>query len=286
MAVGPVAVQAPRTVSALFLPGWIERDQAVHVLLNECVFDPPLSRNQAEEIWAGYRARVDAIGGRDALAPPYLPLNREEQSAADAFMRFHRQRGHIGSIRRVVKIDPMGLVAHQPIVVLDQAGRYSQDAISAARYARHSLATTAGTHNLQLQTGLNYVDVSLPHGEFCFIFNQQAGRFEVLEQARHVSVTEFQNRLLLFAGYHRSYARSDRANIDGIERSLLVALTTDGDFLVSQQSPNQGLRATLCGLRAPLFRDFFDPDFFMRIDLKRKRFVLQVRASVAAVDDL
>jgi hypothetical protein len=40
------------------------------------------------------------------------------------------------------------------------------------------------------------------------------------------------------------------------------------------------------GLRPPLLRDFFDPTFFMRVNLKRKRFILQVRAQIAAVDDI
>jgi hypothetical protein len=272
------------TVAALFLPGWIEKDSAVSILINDCIFDPPLSRDRAERIWQEYNQRVNAINMRIGGAPQRLPLDRHEQNAADTFIRFHRQRGHLGSIREVIKIDPMGLIAHQPIVVIDQAAKYTADATSAASYARHSLGTAAGAHNLQLQGGLNAVDVALPHGEFAFFFNQQMGRFEVTELARHISVTEFQNRMLLFAGYHRSYARIERANIEGMDRSLLVALTTDGDFLLSTASPNQGLRATLCGFRPPLLRDFFDPDFVMRVHLKRKRFVLQVRAQIVPID--
>jgi hypothetical protein len=90
----------------------------------------------------------------------------------------------------------------------------------------------------------------------------------------------------LFAGYHRSYARIASAKPDGSDRSLLVALTTDGDFLVSPHSPNQGVRAMLCGLRPSLLSDFFDDDFFITVNLKRKRYVLQIRANCVPVDDV
>jgi hypothetical protein len=127
------------------------------------------------------------------------------------------------------------------------------------------------------------MDVAVPHGEFAFVFNQQIGQFQVQELARHISVTRFQDRMLLWAGYHRSYAFMTNENPDGIERSLLVALTTDADFLVSAQSPNQGLRAVICGLRPPLFRDFLDRDLFMDVNLKENagcyKFALHVLAS-------
>jgi len=138
---------------------------------------------------------------------------------------------------------------------------------------------------MAIRQGLNAMDVDVPHGEFAFAFNQGTSQFYIMELARHISVTAFQDRMLLWAGYHRSYAFIANTNPEGIERSLLVALTTDADFLVSAQSPNQGLRAMVCGLRPPLFRDFFDDALFMEVNLKRKRFVLQVRALCVGVND-
>jgi len=77
----------------------------------------------------------------------------------------------------------------------------------------------------------------------------------------------------------------ESAKPDGMERSsLLVALTTDADFILSPQSPNQGLRAMLCGPRPPLFGDFFDDRFFIKVKLRKKRYELQIRAQVVAVD--
>lgn len=277
-------VSAPplqRIMPAKVLLGWLPKEAAIQ-FLSDCVFDEPMTAERAEGIWSQYRDRVAELPDRDCSAPTAIPLTPEEKNLANNFMQFHRQNANV---QDVIKIDPLNLVTHQPYVNLDQSGKYRQDAISASRYARHSLAIAQGSHNMNIQSGLNMMDVTVPHGEFAFAFNQQVGQFQVLELARHISVTRFQDRMLLWAGYHRSYAFMDRANPEGIERSLLVALTTDADFLVSPQSPNQGLRAVITGLRPPLFRDFLDRRLFMDVNLKRKRWVLQVRSACVGIDD-
>jgi hypothetical protein len=272
------------TIEAKILLGWMERNPAVAFLREQCIFDRALSEDEAEAIWHQYSERVNALPERPALAPQRLQLTPEERRLADAFMQFHRQFGPTGSVKDVIKIDPTGLVAYQPHVIIEQSGKYRTDAHNAATFAQHSLAVIRGQHQLQLNCGVNAADAAVPHGEFMFVFNQQSQKFEIMEQGRHVSVTAFQNRMLLWAGYHRSYARIENANPDGNDRSLLVALTTDGDFLVSPQSPNHGLRAMVCGLRPALLGDFLDDALFMRVNLKRKRFVLQIRAACVPVD--
>jgi hypothetical protein len=266
---------------AKVLLGWLPKEAAIQ-FLGECVFDEPMPPERAENVWSQYRDRVAALPDRNCTSPAVVPLTQEEKNHASNFKQFHRQNVNV---RDVIKINPLNLVTHQPYVNLDQSGKYRQDAVSASRYARHSLAIAHGSHNMNMHSGLNMMDITVPHGEFAFVFNQQMGQFQVLELARHISVTRFQDRMLLWAGYHRSYAFMDRENPEGIERSLLVALTTDADFLVSPQSPNQGLRAIVCGLRPPLFRDFFDRDLFMDVNLKRKRWVLQVRAACVGIDE-
>jgi len=243
-----------------------------------------MTAEAADQTWIQYRDRVAALPDRDCRAPALLPLTADEQRLAENFMRFHRQHPQ-PSVREVIKINPMNLVTHQPHVLLEKAAEYARDASDATHFARHSLALAQGINNIQVLHGLNAMDIAIPHGEFAVAFDPATQRWGVLELARHISVTAFQNRMLLWAGYHRSYAFMERENPEGIERSLLVALTTDADFFVSQQSPNQGLRAIVCGLRPPLFRDFFDDALFMPVNLKRKRFVLQVRAQCVGVDE-
>ena len=82
--------------------------------------------------------------------------------------------------------------------------------------------------------------------------------FGIQEFMKNATVNRFDGRLWLWSGYHRSYARIANMAPDAIDRSLLVVRTTDGDFLVASNSPNQGLRDMLRGRRPALFRDFFD----------------------------
>ncbi len=271
------------TVSAKVLLGWMERDMAVKFLKDECVFQDPIAEEKAEFIWREKYERVQALPERLAGAPPELPLNDKENAVAQIFLR---SMAGAANIKRVIKIDPIGLVTYQPYVVLQQTEKYRPFATSAASYAAKSLTTVRQVPNVQLRYAVNAIDAAVPHGEFMFFFNPQSAKFEIQEQARHISVTEFQGRMLLWAGYHRSYARIASAKPDGSDRSLLVALTTDGDFFVSPQSPNQGLRAMVCGRRPSLLGDFFDGDLFMAVNLKRKRWMLQIRAACVPVDDV
>ena len=274
----------PSTVDAVLLVGWMERDFAVKYLTEDCVFDPPISPAEAEEIWRKYRAAVDAMPERDCAAPEHLPLSADEQRAAEEFLRFHRRQGANSPIRDVIKIDPRKLVAYQFYIVLDRAKAYMEHAEARTWSARNCLKTTIQPQQIRVNHGLNLMNIEVPHGEFAFIFDQNTGHYSVVELARHVSVSEFQNRMILWAGYHRSYARVASTNPDAIDLSMLVALTTDADLFVSDASPNQGLRATVCGLRAPLLRDFFDARFFMMVKLRKKRFELQIRAQCVGVN--
>jgi hypothetical protein len=111
------------------------------------------------------------------------------------------------------------------------------------------------------------------------------GGFQIQQNAGHISVTEYDGRLLLFAGYHRSFAEITRENPDGIARSLVVALTTDGEFLISPASSNQGVREVLRGLRPPLLADFLDERLSMRVRLRKKKCELKIQSRIEWLDD-
>ena len=71
--------------------------------------------------------------------------------------------------------------------------------------------------------------------------------------------------MLLWAGYHRSYARMARAVPEAMVRSALMVLTTDGTLDTSPGAPDQGLRAIICGDAPPLFADFLDDRLVMKV---------------------
>jgi hypothetical protein len=269
----------PQTVDAVVLLGWMERDDAVRVLCNECVFDPPLTENQAAEIWQRYRDAVNGLPERLAVAPANLPLTAIETQQAQAFLRSARAAG-AQNIRDVLKIDVGACVVHQLVVVTERARNYAQQMRNNEAKIRHCLGMHAvPVTQYQIATGPNAVNVQIPHAEFLFTFLNPGG-FAVQEMAKQITVTSFDRRLLLWAGYHRSFALMMNEYPDGMDRSLIVALTTDADFILSSHSPNQGVRDMLRGLRPPLFVDFFDERFFIAVRLRKKRCELHIRAKV------
>lgn len=262
----------------------MERDAAVRFLRDECIFDPPLSEQDAENLWRPYREAVQNLPVREARAPERLPLDNPEREAAQRFLQEHHRRGAT-NILDVIKVDPFRLVVHQHQVVLDRAQDYADSLRTSAGWIAQSLPTRVPAQSqVQIQARPNTMDIRIPHAEFVFAFDPRGG-FQIQELARHVTVTAFEERIMLWAGYHRSYARIATTAPDAIDRSLLVVLTTDGTFAVAPDSPNQGLRDTLCGLRPPLFSDFFDERFFMRVQLLKKRFELRVRAKVVPINE-
>jgi hypothetical protein len=270
-------------LDAIVLLGWMERDFALQYLLNDCIFDPPLNQEQAGALWQQYRDRVEALPERDANAPAKLELTREEQDAAERFLAPHRASGST-AIRDVIKVDPMGLVVYQLYVVVEKAREYMNHAAARTWCARNCLAVRPRRpQQFQGRSRLNVADIQIPHGEFAAAFIPP-DKFSVEELAGHVSVTEFGMRMLLWAGYHRSYARMASMNPDATDRSLLAVLTNDADFVLSPDSPNQGVRAMVCGLRPPIFADFFDNRLFMSVRLRRKRYELRIRAMVVGIN--
>lgn len=175
---------------------------------------------------------------------------------------------------------PDNLVVHQLSIVLDKVRAYKVEHGSHARWIKDCLPLPAANPNKPILVKSDPITrdfvVELPHGE-CLLGSLPDGSFRVVQGGRHVTVAEVAGRLVLTAGYHRSYGLASIAP-DGIERSMLVALATNAPL-----SPSQ---ATLVsGLRPPLFRDFFDEDFFITVRLRRKRYELRVSARLTTVDD-
>jgi hypothetical protein len=265
----------------------MQRDQAVQYLRAECVFDDPLTEIEAEQIWRRYSEAVQGLGTRNVTCPPIQTMDTSERRIADAFMEAFRVRLGVQSIQDVIKIDPGLLVARQFYVIIDQSKGYAEEVCTAAGWAKHCLpAIPPQPKQIRIFTGVNAANVELPHAEFFFTHDAQRGQFTIQEYLRHVSVSRFaaHDRMLLWAGYHRSYARMASAVPDAMVRSALMVLTTDGTFDTSPGAPDQGLRAIICGDAPPLFADFLDDRLVMKVKLRKKRFELQIRANLVALD--
>ena len=97
----------------------MERDEAVNLLVNDCVSDPPLSPLEAATLWGQFRGRAEALPERQAAEPAHSPLTHEEHQHAQKFMAFLKSIG-VTDIQKVVKIDPMRLVVFQYYAITEK----------------------------------------------------------------------------------------------------------------------------------------------------------------------
>src|ERR1017187_9282420 len=261
----------PNTLEAVALLGWKPEDEAVRFLLDDCIFDPPLTDSCARGIWRKYRDAVEALGERDLTPPTKLPITNFYEDRA--FREFSRRYANAPNLKGLVRVDPFQLTVHQLYVVTERSGDYRKKVETVKGWIDECVLCVAPPVQMQVKAGPGSFYVNVPHMEFMLGVTPN-GTFQIQQLARFVGVTEYSDRMMLWAGYHRSYARIASMAPEAIERSLLVALTTDGDFMVSPVSPNQGVRDILTGTCPPLFSDFFDERFFMRIKLRKKRYEL------------
>jgi hypothetical protein len=117
--------------------------------------------------------------------------------------------------------------------------------------------------------------VELPHGEFQMVVGAKKN-LEIQEMARHVAITAFDDRLLLWAGYHRTYAITleSQENPEEIERLVPAVLTTDADPLLDARFSAK--RDMVRGACPALFRDFFDADLCLDMELRKRRCQIEI----------
>jgi len=270
-----------KTVEARVLLGWMEQDQAVRCLREDCYFDPVLSDEAAGTIWRGYKDTVDGLPERPLVAHQRIALTNAEKTAENQFRRLYN---HDPNINAVIKVNPMDLQVHQLYVVTEISDGYAE------RVKGNGWIDTAllGRRNSQFRIRGEGKSViyEFPHGEFQpLIVN---GTIGIREGASFASLSLFENRLILGTGYHRTFAYSRNAmNVpDAIGKAAVFPLLRSLPFPDSPDAPNHGLRGVLLGTRAPRFADFFDGRLFMSVGLrKKKHYELRVNFDLVGIDD-
>jgi len=282
----------PSTVDAVLLLGWMERDAAIKCLREDCVFDHPLTDQEAEGLWQTYRSRAEALPERTAAAPQHLPLSSAEQHHANKLLSFLQQMG-VQDVRGVLKINLTQLVARQYFVVTERSEAYSVRCSDPSAWMEEFLPTALTNPPVNVTGSQNNLDtafdIDIPHGEFTFGLTPN-GMFAPIQFLRHVSVMNVGERMLLWKGYHRSYARVLSAAPPAADQSALVALTATTLFPPPAQPGGATVAGGAAGLdlfgcRPPLFSDFFTDGLFMKAKLRKKRYQLQVRSKWVQIDD-
>jgi hypothetical protein len=282
----------PMPLEAIALLGWMERDEALDFLRNTCVFDPALTEEQALALWEPYRQRVEALPARDIHSPHRKRLKPEESNWERQFLQSMRQKGV--RVRSVIKVNIHELVVHQKRILVERSARYAAQLTDQNAWNRMALPVDVERFDVPVNMrvfkgGLKLeADIDVPDSEWLFqpiqCLNGEM-HFKPGPAFRFVTATELENdRLLLWSGYHRSYAWATNAEPDGTECPTLVALTenTVAPPIVGIETPFDRL---VRGLRPPVFADFFDERFFMHVRLPKKKFQMQIRADLAEIDD-
>ena len=218
--------KAPQLVRGKLLLGWMPRDEAMKTLLKFCVFSSPITEREAEHLWMEYRGKVAALLPRKCALPANAGMSLAEKLKIKKFMKEVRRKGGT-NVRRVLKIDAMALVVHQHQIILDRAEAYRAAMKSESEKARLCLGLGLEAAVSRVRNEAGVVIIELPHAEFgCRIHRN--GQIELQEAARFISVADLSDRMMLWAGYHRTYDVASQASPDATERVLLVTLI-DGD---------------------------------------------------------
>lgn len=269
----------PSTVDGKILLGWMGRDEALRVLLQEAVFDDPLDEAGAIRLWECFKAKVSGLGPRACPAPILAPQSLKEKLAGERLIKKAHRKGGF-NVKRLVKLDPWGLVVHQLQVIEDRSNLYRRALRTDIDKVKMCLPSATGPHQLPFQRVQDTIIIDLPHGEYEISVNPQKN-IEISENARHISIAAFDGRLLLWAGYHRSYALTlaSQEYPEEIERLVLAILTTDADLFLGARSIFPDKRDMVRGPCPALFRDFFDDDLCMKIKLRKRRCQIHLNAT-------
>jgi hypothetical protein len=284
------------TVKGRVLLGWLPLDRAIDFLLNQCEFTPPIDAAGAAAMWQLYRARVDALPARMQAVPSKLGLTPIEAAHVRRFTAFAAARH--APLTGVHKVDLRELTIHQYHVVTDRSADYIQRVSTPHGWLNECLPTTVRASQVQLrvrQVGLETVsEIDVPHAEFLFVPDLGTGAYTATEMLRHVTAMDSTDRTFLWAGYHRSFAKVSSTPTATVPAAL-VAFAQNVIVAPSAPTPPPGVAAgnvagngidPLCplGAKAARFGDFFVDGLFMDVDLRKKRYQLQVHAKMVAID--
>ena len=295
--------QPQNTLVGVALPGWMSREEAIRFLTHDCVFARPITEAEAEETWHVWRNRAATLPERSAAAPEEFPLTSGEQEHAAKFLQYLGTLGVEGV--RVIKIDPMKMIAFQFQIAIERSLTYSD----ASRVEADWLATALPINRPSPQLDMTFsrrrfdtdIRIELPHGEFIFGVNtgsaQMDGAISVDSSAAHgtfgpkeflgyINAMRVGNRLLLGRGYHRTYARI--AAVEGRPSDRLTVVAIDPATPAPPDLTGQALGhvpgLSVFGVRPALMQDFFTEGLAMPVYLRRKRYRLDVSARWVAVN--
>jgi hypothetical protein len=267
----------PHTVKARFLLGWMDKHEAMGAL-KACVFNPRLNSKKALALWKHYRDKVTALAPRNVT-----PIVEQALSATETLI-VQQQLAQLNAgpkaafHPRIIKIHPGDLIARQFQVVTERSDLYGQQMQDDLTRINHCLGIGLECNGQQFPTRLinsKIQAIDLPHFEFTLLpvgmVNGQI-QCQVVEWDRYITAfSTDQGRMVLWGGYHRTYALLCQLAGDASGGAPLVTVMTGMPDVVNFLTKPSFVRDTVLGDRPALLRDFLDEELFIEVDLRKRR---------------
>ncbi len=265
---------SPR-LEARALLGWMNREDALKFLQDDCVFADPLSASGAENLWLEHRRKVEALPADDPGPAEILPMSEADVKAAHRFRARH-PREH--SIIDIVRLNPMELIVHQHWVSPSLSEAYAASATPAKWNQTALLDPPAAAPAASRREG-NTIIYDLPHPEF--LLTDRAGAepgLQLTQPKAFVTVAFHAGRAVLLTGYHRTFALARRMmELPDAPRGVLFAVSNALDMLGSD---GDEVKAAMESARPPRMADFFDPDLCLFLDMRRRHYQMRVNYEI------
>ena len=265
-------------LAARALLGWMDREQALKFLVEDCVFSAPLTCSVAEETWQFQKTVVENLAQEEPQSLRNLPLSAADLKAARKFRSWHPE-AH--SVIDFVRLNPMDLVVHQLWASTTIADGY-RDKVAPDKWLYTALLDPPSDSRLKWSRDEHTITFDLPHSDFVLAGPvQPSGEMRVSEVQGFVTVAFHADRALLMSGYHRTFACAQRAlNVENAPRGVLFGVS---NLLAAMGGQADEVLKRMESPRPPRMADFFDERLFLPVALRRRRYQMRVHYEVAEI---
>jgi tetratricopeptide (TPR) repeat protein len=268
-------------ISGRALLGWMNQEEAIRFLIDDCCFSPRLTCSSARDIWEAKKAIVENLQIEAPLPPPRnLPM-----SAADlkAIGKFRKKYPAAEFVVDFVRLNPMDLVVHQLWISPSIAQRY-REGLTADKWLQFAFLDPPSSSWLNCRRDANTVTFDLPHSEFILAGPLQPhGELRVTEAESFITVQLHAGQALLLRGYHRTFACA-RFTREAANAPRGVLFGVSNYFALLDGETNTAA-ATMELTRPPRMADFFDERLYLPVTLRKRRYEMRISCEVVEIDE-
>lgn len=266
-------------LQARALLGWMKRDEAQKFLMEDCVFENPVSAVRAEEIWLEYKHKVEALPVEEPR-----PADIVSMSAADikAIRKFRSRFPNEQSVVDIVRLNPMELLVHQLWVSPSLAEPYMVSA-APAKWTQTALLDPPSAAPSKPRREGNAMVFDLPHPEFLLVEREGADALlQVFAPQAFVTVAFHAGRAVLLTGYHRTFALAQQMmGNSNAPRGVLFGVSNALELLGSDADD---VRTMMTSARPPRLADFFNPELCLSVRMRKRHYRMRVSYEIAEGD--